>query len=191
MSADHSDLMANIMVLFGSGGHSTEMLMLLRNSRLTEKLKSDQIHRLTCVLSEDDHLIEDKIKQEFANCEGAHKLETVRLRRARKVGQSYISSVWTTITGFFSSMSLILSHRPHLCLTNGPAISVIVSVAIRCLQLITYKSEIIYVESFCRTNSLSLSGKIIYHLRLANQFLVQWPTLASKYPASIYKGILV
>lgn len=187
--------MANVMVLFGSGGHSAEMLMLLQNAKLPEKLSLEQINKLTCVLSEDDQLIEDKILQEFANCKSKNKVETVRLRRARKVGQSYLTSIWTTLTGILSSVSLILSHRPHLCLTNGPAISVIVSTAIRCLQIITlgtcYSCEIIYVESFCRTKTLSLAGRIIYHLRLANQFFVQSPALADIYSRSLYKGIIV
>lgn len=183
------------MILFGSGGHSSEMLMLLQNARLSEKLGNGKINRLTCVLSEDDKLIENKICQEFARSSDRNKLEMVRLRRARKVGQSYLSSIWTTLAGLFSSVALVLTQRPHLCFTNGPAISVVLTIAIRSLQIVTlgtcYSCEIIYIESFCRTNSLSLTGKIIYHLRLADQFYVQWATLATKYPKSFFKGIIV
>lgn len=169
--------------------------MLIQNARIPEKLESDTINRLTCVLSEDDKLTENKIQQEFSSSKCRQKLVTLRLRRARKVGQSYMTSIWTTITGILSSIRLILAQRPNLCFTNGPAISVIVSVAIRLLQLVTigtsYNCEIIYMESFCRTRSLSLAGRIIYHLRLANKFYVQWPTLVDKYPRCLYKGIIV
>lgn len=187
--------MANVMVLFGSGGHSAEMLMLIQNARLAEKLGGDRINKLTCVLSEDDKLTEDKLQKEFARSRGKSKLETLRLRRARSVGQSYLTSIWTTLTGIFSSIRIILEQRPNLCLTNGPAISVIVSVAIRLLQIITlgrgYDCEIIFIESFCRTRTLSLAGRMIYHLRLANKFFVQWPTLVQMYPRCLYKGIIV
>jgi len=120
-----------------------------------------------------------------------HKIKT---KRSRRIGQSYLSAVWTTLTGILSSISIIISHRPQICLTNGPAISVTTCIAIRCLNLLTlfrYKCQIIYVESFCQTRTLSLSGKIIYYIRLADQFYVRWPTLADRYHRSLYKGILV
>lgn len=187
--------MANVMVLFGSGGHSAEMLMLIQNAKLAKKLEDDRINRLTCVLSEDDSLTEDKLEREFAKSKGRTKLQTLRLRRARRVGQSYLTSIWTTLTGIFSSIRLIVDQEPHLCLTNGPAISVIVSAAIRILQLATlgrkYNCEIIFIESFCRTRTLSLAGRLIYHLRLANKFFVQWPSLVKSYPRCLYKGIIV
>ena len=170
------------------------MLLLIRNAKLADRLNTNEIGKLTCVISEDDNLIEDKIKQEFQESKSSHKLETVRLKRARRVGQSYLTALWSTFIGLLSSIRLILSHRPHLCLTNGPAISVTASIAIRCLNFASfyrYRCEIIYVESFCRTRTLSLSGKIIYHCRLANKFYVQWPALASCYKRAVFKGLLV
>lgn len=183
------------MVLFGSGGHSTEMLMLLQSARLTQKLERQEISRLICVLSEDDKLIEDKINKEFSQCEHKHKLLTVKLKRAREVGQSYLSAVWTTIIGLLNSISIIHKNKPRICITNGPAISVTITLAIRFLQMITlgcyYQCNVIYVESFCRTKTLSLSGKLIYHLRLANEFYVQWSELKLMYNRSRYRGLLV
>jgi beta-1,4-N-acetylglucosaminyltransferase len=191
---DKKPVMANVMVLFGSGGHSAEMLMLIRNAKLSGKLGDDKINKLTCVLSDDDNLTEEKIDQEFAESKGLNKLEKVRLRRARKVGQSYITSIWTTLTGIISSIRIIRKQRPNLCLSNGPAISVIVSIAIRFIQVLflgRYNCQIIFIESFCRTRTLSLAGRIIYNLRLADMFLVQWPQLANNYPRCLYKGIIV
>lgn len=187
--------MTDVMVLFGSGGHSAEMLMLIRNANLAKKLETKLVNRLICVVSEDDELIREKLNHEFDRCKQKQMLEFVSLTRGRKVGQSYFTSIWTTLIGLLHSINLILTQKPKLCLTNGPAISVTVSLAIRCLQLITfgfcYKCDILYVESFCRTRKLSLSGKIIYHLRLATQFYVQWPQLLTLYPKAHCKGILV
>lgn len=185
--------MVDVMVLFGSGGHSTEMLLLTKSANLTENAK---VKKLIYVISEDDNLICRKIDQEMHNYKGMQrKLETVTLRRARRVGQSYLTAIWTTIIGIIHSIYLIHTHKPKLCLTNGPAISVVVSLSIRFLQVITfgryYKCDIIYIESFCRTRTLSLSGKIIYHSRLANEFYVQWPALRVLYPRAKYKGVLV
>jgi len=187
-------MMANVMILFGSGGHSAEMIMLVRNANLTNILNQKELAKLVCVISDDDHLVEEKIDQEFRRSRSLHKLDKIRTKRSRRIGQSYLSAVWTTLTGILSSISIIISHRPQICLTNGPAISVTTCIAIRCLNLLTlfrYKCQIIYVESFCRTRTLSLSGKIIYYMRLADQFYVQWPTLADRYHRSLYKGILI
>lgn len=187
--------MTDVMILFGSGGHSTEMLMLIQNAKLAKKLDRGEVNRLICVVSDDDRLIQQKINQEFEGCKRKHKIETVTLKRGRRVGQSYLTAIWTTLIGLLHSMSIVLSREPKLCITNGPAISVTVSLAIRCLQVITfgfrYRCNIMYIESFCRTRTLSLSGKIIYHLRLANEFYVQWPILHSSYPRALYQGLLV
>lgn len=47
-------------------------------------------------------------------------------------------------------------------------------------------ARIIYVESFCRVDKLSLSGKLLYHI--ADRFIVQWPQLLSQYKRAEYLG---
>lgn len=183
----------DVMILFGSGGHSTEMLMLIQNAKLAEKVKRREVGRVVCVISEDDIFAEDKINTEFGRCK--QWVEITRIKRSRRVGQSYLTAIWTTIIGVLQSLHIIFKYKPKICLTNGPAISVSISVAIQCLQKITFgklfKCKIIYIESFCRTKTLSLSGKLIYHLRLASEFYVQWQDLSILYPRANYKGLLV
>jgi beta-1,4-N-acetylglucosaminyltransferase len=48
--------------------------------------------------------------------------------------------------------------------------------------------SLIYIESIARVHRLSLSGKILYHLRLSDSLLVQWPELQAKYPRAHYAG---
>lgn len=187
--------MADVMILFGSGGHSSEMMMLIQNAKLSSKLDLNEVAKLICVVSEDDKLIGEKINLELGKSRPKQKLEIVPLRRGRRVGQSYLTAIWTTLIGILHSTSIVLTHEPKICLTNGPAISVTISLAIRFLQAITlntrYRCEIVYIESFCRTKTLSLSGKLIYHLRLANEFYVQWPAILAAYPRAKYRGMLV
>lgn len=47
-----------------------------------------------------------------------------------------------------------------------------------------------YVESIARVSSLSLTGKILYKLRLADAMFVQWPAMQKKFPRSLYEGRL-
>lgn len=177
---------SNLMLTFGSGGHSTEMLLLIENCRLMEKKV-----RPLCVVTDDDQLIGDKLELRFRSKE----YDLIRLKRARQVGQSYLTSIVTVLLSLFQALHIVYNERPRALITNGPAISVIMCFAIRFLQYSTftlmYNCDIIYVESFCRTRTLSLSGKIIYLMRLADQFYVQWPKLHEKYPRTSYKGLLV
>lgn len=48
---------------------------------------------------------------------------------------------------------------------------------------------VVYVESFARVRSLSLTGKLLYPF--VDRFIVQWPYLEAKYPKAEFKGRLV
>jgi beta-1,4-N-acetylglucosaminyltransferase len=48
--------------------------------------------------------------------------------------------------------------------------------------------QLIYVESIARTQKLSLTGKILYYMRMVDSMMVQWPELESRYPSAQYVG---
>ena len=48
-----------------------------------------------------------------------------------------------------------------------------------------------YAESVCRVRRLSLTGEILYRLRIADALFVQWEGLLAKYPRAIYAGRVV
>ena len=48
----------------------------------------------------------------------------------------------------------------------------------------------VFIESITRVADLSITGKILYHSRLTKRFYVQWRGLESRYPRTIYKGIV-
>jgi beta-1,4-N-acetylglucosaminyltransferase len=49
--------------------------------------------------------------------------------------------------------------------------------------------HIVYVESFARVQTLSLTGKLLYYV--VDSFLVQWSELVVKYPRAVYNGVVV
>lgn len=178
------------MITFGSGGHSTEMSMLFNSVMM----RLEKIGHAICVITEDDTVTENKLKESWKKDGQQVKLKTIKHKRSRRVGQSFVSAVPTFIISFIQALFIVLLHRPNILLTNGPAISVVFCLVIRLLQTVTlgnYRCKIIYVESFCRTKTLSLTGRLIYHLRLANKFLVQWPNLLKEYPRATHEGLLV
>lgn len=73
---------------------------------------------------------------------------------------------------------------PDVIVTNGPATAVMVILASYILKFLgmapAWKMKIIYVESWARVKSLSLSGKILLQFGLYDAFIVQWKNLADK-----------
>lgn len=116
------------------------------------------------------------------------------LPRAREVGQPYLTSVFTTLRALRAAVAVALSQRPDLLLVNGPGTCLPVVVATKAAALLSFgkfcRGKVCYVESIARTRSLSLTGKILYHLRLADLFLVQWPSLAERFPRATCAGRL-
>lgn len=118
------------------------------------------------------------------------QIENIKfIRRSRSVGQSYVSSVFTTILSFFDSLSLVFKEKPQLVLSNGPGTCIPI-----CLSSFLFNvfgiisSRIVFIESFCRVENLSLSGKIM--MFFGDHFIVPWPELLSKNSNAKYLGQL-
>ena len=118
-----------------------------------------------------------------------HTFETIP--RSREVGQSYVTSVFTTLYSLtMYSFSVVYKHKPDFILVNGPGVCVPICFWSFVLRIFSLSStRITFVESFCRVKSLSLTGKILYYF--VDDFIVQHEELKMKYPRSTYLGALV
>lgn len=109
--------------------------------------------------------------------------------RAREVGQSYTSSIFTSLKCLAVTWGLVAKIAPDVVLTNGPATGAIVAwVAVLQECLWGKKLSIIFVESWARVVSLSVSGRLLY--RVADRVLVQWEQVAGMYRKAEYYGRL-
>lgn len=159
--------------VLGSGGHTGELLTIL--NKLTPE-------RILFIYGEGDTLSIDKAKQL------GWQASYAALPRARRVHQSFFTSIFSSLATAFVAARVLLQCKPHMILCNGPGTSLVVVLVTRLLLLNT---KVIYIESFARVKSLSLTGKLMYHFRLADRFLVQWPELAENFPTTEYTGPLV
>lgn len=178
-----------LLIVAGSGGHTTEIL------RLVGSLSSAYSPR-HYVIAESDEMSAKKIHSlELARAQNDSTTEHTsyhlhRIPRSREVRQSWLSSVFTTSYSMWFSFPLVHRIKPDLVLCNGPGTCVPICVSALLLGILGIKKVIIvYVESICRVETLSLSGKILWHL--SDYFIVQWPTLKEKYPKSVYLGRIV
>lgn len=73
---------------------------------------------------------------------------------------------------------------PDVIITNGPATAVIVLLAAMFLKFVGVapvgNMKTIYVESWARVKTLSLSGKVLLRMGICDRFLVQWEALARR-----------
>ena len=120
----------------------------------------------------------------------------VWFRKAREVGATRLASLKSilfTIAQSLWCLSVIkwnLVGQPHLVLLNGPGTCCIIAAWLKLLEILTCtRSRIVYVESLARTDTLSLTGKLLYPL--VDEFVVQWSELCEKYDRARCYGILV
>jgi UDP-N-acetylglucosamine:LPS N-acetylglucosamine transferase len=78
------------------------------------------------------------------------------------------------ILNTIKSVKIINKERPKIIVTTGGHVSLPI-----CIIGKIFGSKLIYIESFSRMNSKSLSGKIIYNI--ADVFLVQWKSMLNIY----------
>ncbi|GFT80978.1 UDP-N-acetylglucosamine transferase subunit ALG14 homolog [Nephila pilipes] len=177
-----------LMIPLGSGGHTFEMFRLIQNI-------SEKFNPRIYVIAATDSLSEQKAKsfEESMLCSVKNTSETYtieKIPRSREVGQSWVSTVFTTLRASIIAVILVLKHKPDIIVCNGPGTCVPLCGAAFLLHVLGLKYiKIVYVESICRVKTMSLSGKILYHL--ADRFLVQWPQLKEKYPKAKYIGKLI
>ncbi|KAH7927148.1 glycosyltransferase family 1 protein [Leucogyrophana mollusca] len=183
----------SLAIFLGSGGHTSEAMMLA--SALDFSRYSPRIY----VVSEGDTLSAQKaatleqLKAADASSPNGQMRKQYKLEmipRARRVHQSLLTTAPTAILSLLSCIYLV-SIKPLLrkgafrqpfadvLILNGPGTCVILCVAVLLNQLIGLPSpRVIYVESFARVRSLSLSGKLLHHI--VDRFVVQWPDLVQR-----------
>ncbi len=109
------------------------------------------------------------------------------------MGQPYSSSAWTTLLALADAARLVAFARPQLLLCNGPGTCLPLAAcacALRCVGT-RWVCGVVYVESVARVQRLSLTGALLYRLRLADAFFVQWEALARRHPRALCLGKLL
>ena len=86
------------------------------------------------------------------------------------------------------------SPYPGLILTNGPATGLVMVAASLWLRFFGLAPSgesglrAIYVESWARVSSLSLTGKILVKTGMCERVLVQWDSLRERYGGAVDRG---
>jgi UDP-N-acetylglucosamine:LPS N-acetylglucosamine transferase len=114
----------------------------------------------------------------------SHACPFRRVHQVDEVGQGLWKKNPLKILGvLWRILRILRREKSNLVISTGAGIAVPGFLAAKLLGIRT-----IYIESCARVETLSLAGKVCYHL--ADLFLVQHASLANRLPRAIYAGSL-
>lgn len=83
----------------------------------------------------------------------------------------------------FKSLFYLIKYNPSVIVTTG----VNTAAAMCCLGKL-FGKKVIYIESFAKRTSPTVTGKMIYKLHAYTTFVVQWESMLEFYPKAVYWG---
>lgn len=81
----------------------------------------------------------------------------------------------------FQSLSILIKEKPDVVICTG-----VLAMIPMCLLAKLTGRKLIYIESFAKVTSATLSGKLLY--KYADRFYVQWEQMLEIFPNAICKG---
>uniref|UniRef100_A0A7C3J417 Polysaccharide biosynthesis protein n=1 Tax=Candidatus Methanomethylicus mesodigestus TaxID=1867258 RepID=A0A7C3J417_9CREN len=156
-----------LLVVLGSGGHTTQMLSLVR-------MLGNQFE-YAFILAKEDELSREKIEGEKS---------IFYTRKARKYGDNILKTIYNLTWLFIDAIRIIRASQSDALVSAGPGIAAPFSIIAK-----AFGKKVIFIEDISRVSKPSSTGKIVY--RFADLFFVQWPDLSKTYPKAIYAGRLL
>ncbi|KZT11025.1 glycosyltransferase family 1 protein [Laetiporus sulphureus 93-53] len=189
----------SLAVFLGSGGHTSEALMLL------SALDFDRYFPRTYIISEGDALSAQKAValESLKSCSrsvstvGSPPYTILTIPRARRVHQSLYTAPFSAIRSLVACLRHITltplasgKQFSEVLILNGPGTCFVLCIAAYLNRFLGSPSPtLIYIESFARVRTLSLSGKLLRPF--VDRFVVQWPELLQDGKAVECRGWLV
>lgn len=104
-----------------------------------------------------------------------------RMYYIKQVNRKEKTFLLKMLINFFKSVSIYNKEKPDVVITTG----VLAMIPI-CLIAKFRGKKLIYIESFAKVNSPTMTGKLMY--KYADQFYVQWEQMKEVYPNAICLG---
>lgn len=140
-----------------SGGHLEQILML---KPLMEKY--------------DSFLITEKTSYKV-NVEIKKLYYLIQINRKEKGW--FLKFLFTIIL----SLIIFFKEKPDVVISTG-----VLSTVPMCIIAKIFRKKLIYIESFAKISTPTLSGRLLY--KYADRFYVQWESMLKIYPKAIYLG---
>ena len=89
--------------------------------------------------------------------------------------------LFVIIVNFVKSIYFFFKYNPEVIVTTGTHTAVLM-----CYLGFIFRRKVIFIESFAKRTSKTLSGKLVYPI--ASVFIVQWESMLKFYPKAKYFG---
>lgn len=98
-----------------------------------------------------------------------------------QVNRRELTFIFKMFINILKSLKIFLKEKPDIVISTG-----VLATIPMCIIAKIFKKKLIYIESFAKKNSPTLTGKLLY--KFADEFYIQWEELMKFYPSAIYKG---
>lgn len=150
--------MKKICLISSSGGHFEQLLML---QKLNDKNKT--------------FIVTEKTKYNKSDKKINYFVNQVNRKEILFIPKMFLI--------LFKSLYIFLKEKPDVIISTG----VLCAIPMLFIGHI-FKKNVIYIESFAKIDSPTMTGKLIYKKHIADRFYVQWESMKKYYPDSIYLG---
>lgn len=99
----------------------------------------------------------------------------------KQVNRSNIFFIFPLLYNVFFSIYILFKERPKIVISTG-----VLSTIPLCIFAKLLGKKLIYIESFAKINSATLTGKVMY--KFADVFYVQWQEMLKVYPKAKFIG---
>ncbi|KAI1449612.1 glycosyltransferase family 1 protein [Annulohypoxylon stygium] len=179
-----------ILIVCGSGGHTGEMIRMVDRG-----IRPDGLSHRRWAIGYGDRMSYDKVVEFEQNLAKKHDKKTDLgtfdiqfFHRPRAVHQSWLTTPFTALLSLVEMVNIMSTKPgygtstrfrfPGVIATDGPGAGFMFLLAAHWLKMTFVIPngfvKTIYVESWARTKSLSMSGKLVKYFTLADIFIVQW-----------------
>jgi beta-1,4-N-acetylglucosaminyltransferase len=100
--------------------------------------------------------------------------------------KSRVKRAWHFLRGVADALTIMRLVRPDAVVCVGSSISIAL-----CLAGRLFGARTVFIESVARVTGLSLTGRIIRALRLAQRIYVQWPGMEEPAAGLLYRGMVL
>lgn len=104
-----------------------------------------------------------------------------RIYYLNQVNRHEKTFIFKMIVNLFISFKIFIIEKPDLVISTGALATIPM-----CLLSKVFRKKVIFIESFAKVTSPTLTGKLVY--KFADQFYVQWEQMKEHYPDAICKG---
>lgn len=156
-----------ICLIASSGGHLAEL------EKLSDAFPNDKIFLVT-------------YKERFLNIKiKADRSYLIKNFIVQQVDAFILLKILIFFFHFFyissAQMAIFLKENPRIVISTGSEIAIPMFFIAK-----VFRRKTIFIESICRTEDISLTGKIV--IKICDLFIVQWPELVKRHPSAEFHG---